>query len=81
LHHIKIDSLPKDIEPHLKEDELAVYTFCQELTTNKRVSDTTFERVRSLLNEQQITDLCFSMGTYHAVSLTLNVFDVPIPEG
>jgi len=81
IGHIKVNSSPEEIQSFLEEDELAVYTFCRELTRDKRVSDATFARVRSLLSEQQVTDLCFTMGTYHAVSLTLNVFKVPIPEG
>ena len=81
LEKIKELRPPSELEPHLQPDEFAVYQFCRELSESKRASDSTFSALRAHLTEPQVADLVFSMGCYHAVSLTLNVFEVALPEG
>ena len=65
----------------MKEDEAAVYDFCTQLHRNKNVSDETFARVVKLFGEKGAMDLIGVSGYYTAVSMTLNVANIPLPEG
>jgi 4-carboxymuconolactone decarboxylase len=65
----------------MKEDEAAVYEFCTQLHRHKKVDDAAFERARALFGEQGVVDLIGVSGYYTAVSMTLNVAQVPVPEG
>ena len=66
---------------NMKEDEAAVYDFCIELHRSKKVSDANFQRVKTLFGEQGAVELIGVSGYYTAVSMTLNVAQVPIPDG
>jgi 4-carboxymuconolactone decarboxylase len=66
---------------NMKEDEAAVYDFCTQLHRAKKVDDATFKRVKDLFGEQGVIDLVGVSGYYVAVSMTLNVAQVPVPDG
>ncbi len=66
---------------NMKEDEAAVYDFCTELHKNKVVSDATYKRAIALFGEKGVMDLIGVSGYYTAVSMTLNVAQVPVPPG
>eukprot|EP00490_Sorites_sp_Unknown_P010981 CAMPEP_0114691148 /NCGR_PEP_ID=MMETSP0191-20121206/66505_1 /TAXON_ID=126664 /ORGANISM="Sorites sp." /LENGTH=76 /DNA_ID=CAMNT_0001981975 /DNA_START=6 /DNA_END=236 /DNA_ORIENTATION=+ len=60
----------------------AVYKYALELHETKRVSDKTHsEALTAVGGEQALVDLVFTMGFYHQISMTLNAFNVPLPEG
>jgi 4-carboxymuconolactone decarboxylase len=65
----------------MKEDEAAIYDFCTQLHRNKKVDDATFARVKALFGEKGVIDLVAVSGYYVAVSMTLNVAEVPVPDG
>ena len=64
-----------------KSDEQIVHDFTHELLTTRRVSPTTFERAKKELGETCVIDLVGIIGYYGLVSLTLNAFELPLPEG
>ena len=66
---------------NMKEDEAAVYDFCIQLHRTKKVDDATFKRAKALFGEQGVIDLIGVSGYYTAVSMTLNVAQVPVPDG
>ena len=66
---------------NMKEDEAAVYDFCTQLHRNRNVSDAAFKRAVDLFGEQGVMDLIGVGGYYTAVSMTLNVAQVPVPDG
>jgi 4-carboxymuconolactone decarboxylase len=66
---------------NMKEDEAAVYDFCIQLHRNRRVDDAAFNRAKALFGEQGVIDLVGVSGYYVAVSMTLNVAEVPVPDG
>jgi 4-carboxymuconolactone decarboxylase len=66
---------------NMKEDEAAVYDFCTQLHRTKKVDDATFKRAKALFGEQGVIDLVGVSGYYTAVSMTLNVAEVPVPGG
>ncbi len=65
----------------MEEDEAAVYDFCVELHREKRVSDANYARVLALFGERGVVDLVGVCGYYTAVSMTLNVARVALPDG
>jgi 4-carboxymuconolactone decarboxylase len=65
----------------MKEDEAAIYDFCIQLHRNRKVDDAAFNRVKALFGEQGVVDLVGVSGYYVAVSMTLNVAQVPVPDG
>ncbi len=62
-------------------DEMAIYSFVKELYATRRVSDATFARVRKLLGDAGTVELVGILGYYVLISMTLNVFRMPLPEG
>jgi len=64
-----------------KSEEQVIYDFATELLTKRRVSDATFERAKKELTEKSVIDLVGIIGYYGLVSVTLNSFEMPLPEG
>ena len=62
-------------------DEAAVYDLCDELYRTRRVSQATYDRAVAELGERSVVDLVGIIGYYVLVSFTLNVFEMPLPEG
>jgi 4-carboxymuconolactone decarboxylase len=46
-----------------------------------RADDTLFAETKALLGERGLVDLIGIVGYYALVSLTLNAFEVPTPDG
>ncbi len=62
-------------------DEMAIYTFVKELYATRRVSNATYARVHKLLGDAGMVELVGILGYYVLISMTLNVFRMPLPEG
>lgn len=62
-------------------DEMAIYAFAKELYAGRRVTDATYKRVHKLLGDAGMVELVGILGYYVMVSMTLNVFRMPVPEG
>ena len=74
---LALNKRPRRMQP----DEAAVYEFCTQLHRKKKVTDAAFKRALKLLGEQGVMDLIGVCGYYTAVSMTLNVAEVPLPAG
>lgn len=69
-------------EPNFdKEDEATVYGFAKELYETGTVSQATYDKAVGVLGEGRVVDLVGVCGYYCLVSMTLNVFDMPLPDG
>jgi 4-carboxymuconolactone decarboxylase len=66
---------------NMKDDEAAVYDFCTQLHRTKKVNDAAYKRAVALFGEKGVMDLIGVSGYYTAVSMTLNVAEVPVPAG
>jgi 4-carboxymuconolactone decarboxylase len=64
-----------------KSDEQAIYDFASELVKTRRVSAPAFERAKKELGETGVIDMVGIIGYYSLVSVTLNAFELPLPEG
>ena len=61
--------------------EAAVYAFCTALHEDHRVADDVYARVQDLLGQEALTDLVAMSGYYTMLAMTLNVYQVPLPDG
>ena len=61
--------------------EAAIWQFAKELLQTQRVSEPTFAKAKELFGQNGVVDLVGVMGYYGLVSMTLNTFQVPLPDG
>ena len=77
-----IESVKVEIPPDFSNPtEAVVYNFARELLDQHRVSDHLYDEAVVLLGEAGIVELVILLGYYTLVSMTLNVFEVPVPAG
>ena len=77
-----IDSIKKgEPLPETEPGAKAITEFVKETLENKQVADETFKGAINYLGERGIVDLTLLIGYYCLVSASLNVFQVPMPEG
>lgn len=77
-----IEAIRVGREPQLEGNARAVYDVVTELLgTTRRVSDGTYARALEAFGEQGVVDLVGTVGYYSLVSMTLNAFEVGLPEG
>jgi 4-carboxymuconolactone decarboxylase len=63
-------------------DVAAVYDFCNELLTNKRVSDARLQAARKVLGgDRGVVDLIGTLGAYQLVAMMMVVDEFPLPAG
>ncbi len=63
------------------KDERAIWDFVEELHKRHRVSDRNYKRAHDVLGDRGMVELVGILGYYTTVSMVLNVFNVPLPEG
>ncbi|MEN3793523.1 carboxymuconolactone decarboxylase family protein [Fulvimarina sp. MAC3] len=63
------------------EAEEAIYDFANELHRDHRVDDDTYRRVTALFGQEGAVELTGILGYYTLISMTINAFAVPLPEG
>ena len=76
-----IEAIREGREPQLEENARTVYDAVTELLRTTRVSDGTYARALEAFGEQGVVDLVGTVGYYSLVSMTLNTFEVALPEG
>ncbi|GMU41242.1 MAG: carboxymuconolactone decarboxylase [Chloroflexota bacterium] len=76
-----IEAIRTGVRPDVTGPEAAIYDFVTEFLNTKRVSDATYARAIEVFGERGVVDLVGIVGYYGLVSMTLNVFDVPLPAG
>jgi len=65
----------------MAEDEAVVYDFVTEYLATNRVAAPNYKRAVDAFGEQGVVDLVGVCGYYMLVSMTLNVFEMPLPPG
>lgn len=63
-----------------KEDEAAVYAFARELHETHQVGQASYDRVTALFGVEGAVELVGILGYYTLISMTINTFEVPVPE-
>jgi 4-carboxymuconolactone decarboxylase len=74
---IKSGAMP----PIEKADERTVHQFTRELLVTRHVSDQTYQAAVALLGVRGCVELVGILGYYTLISMTINAFQVPVPEG
>ena len=59
----------------------AAYRFCRTLHDRRRVDDATYRATVEVFGEDGVQELINACGMYTLVSMTLNTFEVDLPEG
>jgi 4-carboxymuconolactone decarboxylase len=67
--------------PFKRDVEKVVYDFVTEYLDTNRVAAPNYKRAIDAFGEQSVVDLVGVCGYYMLVSMTLNVFEVPLPPG
>jgi 4-carboxymuconolactone decarboxylase len=68
--------------PHFAHaDEALIHEFIVTLHRDRKVDDALYSRAVAVLSAQGVVDLVGIAGYYTLISMTINVFQVPIPEG
>lgn len=62
-------------------EENAVYAFCRELHETRAVSEATYAEAVDALGQEAVIELTVLSGYYTTVSMILNTFEVPVPDG
>jgi 4-carboxymuconolactone decarboxylase len=68
--------------PSFEDDtDRAVYSFAHELLTTRRLSNDTYAFALARIGLEATVDLVGILGYYTLISMTINVFEVPVPAG
>ena len=67
--------------PFKREQERIVYDFVSEYLATSRVAEPNYKRALDAFGEKGVVDLVGVCGYYMLVSMTLNVFEMPLPAG
>ena len=82
LSPVVIDAIAHNQTPEFPSpDQQAVYAFCRELHGEHHVSDATYDAAVAVLGHEGVVELTVLSGYYTIISMTLNTFQVPSPEG
>lgn len=77
-----IEAVHRGETPELAEpDQRVVHAVARELVHEHRLSDATFNEAVAVLGLPALVDLIGIVGYYGLVSLTLNAFEIPTPDG
>lgn len=77
-----VEAIRKHERPGFADEiEEAVYDFATELHRDHRVSDASYARLTGFLGTEAAVELVGILGYYTLISMTINAFDVPLPQG
>jgi 4-carboxymuconolactone decarboxylase len=77
-----VEAIRVGAPPHLKHaDEAAVYAVAREVVYERQVSDASYARAETVLGLSGLIELVVILGYYGLISMTINVFKVPVPDG
>lgn len=69
-------------EPEIVDlDQAAIYNFATELLQSKRVSELVYANAVERLGQRGVVEMVGILGYYSLISMTINAFDIPVPEG
>lgn len=81
LSEAVIEAIRTNQEPAFEnEDEAVVSAFTRAVHLERRVSDELYARAVEILGEEMVVDLVGILGYYALISITINVFDVDLPD-
>lgn len=77
-----IQAIKRGEEPAFDDTgDRAAWQFCTTLHRDRRVDDATYAAAVGVFGEEGVADLVSASGYYVLVSMTLNTFEVDLPDG
>lgn len=77
-----IDALRERRQPEFEDPSEAItHDVARSALDHGQVPDLLYERAVAALGEERVVEIVILVGYYTLISLTLNVFHVPLPEG
>ncbi|KON26226.1 hypothetical protein AC480_06075 [miscellaneous Crenarchaeota group archaeon SMTZ1-55] len=77
-----IASLRSGVNPEfIQPAEAVIYQFARDVIDRRQVSDQHFAEAVDLLGVAGVVELVILLGYFTLVSMSLNVFEVPVPDG
>lgn len=77
-----IQAIKHGDEPSFEDEgDEAAWRFCTALHRDRKVDDATYAAAVAAFGEEGVADLVNTSGFYTLVSMTLNTFEVDLPEG
>ena len=77
-----VDALQHGAQPEFGDaEERIVHGVVVELTEQRQLSDTTYKEAQEILGADRLVDLIGVCGYYTLISMTINAFEVPLPDG
>ena len=77
-----IQSIKAGNEPGFSDEgDEAAYRFCRMLHDERRVDDPTYRATVAVFGEAGVQELINACGMYTLVSMTLNTFEIDLPDG
>ncbi len=77
-----VDALANGRPPEFDQtDEATVHMVTKQLLESGRVDDESYAEAAELLGPMGMVELVSLIGYYCMISLTLNLFEIPLPEG
>ena len=73
--------LRQEVPAGLSPVDAAIVAFARELNATNSVSDATYAEALRLLGERTVVELAALVGYYTMVAMTLNVHEIPLPDG
>ncbi len=80
-HIIEAIRTDDDPRPLMAADEKVVYDVAKTVHESHRLDDATYQRATEQLGEAAMVDLIALLGYYTLISMVLNVYEVPVPDG
>ena len=77
IESLRVGECPAEAD----ESERATYAFARELLAQHHVSDGVYQTAHELLGDAATAELVCLLGYYVMVSMTLNTFQVALPDG
>jgi 4-carboxymuconolactone decarboxylase len=71
----------RQVPNFMTDAERIVYEFATQLHRDHRVGDATYAAAMAEFGETGVVDLVGLLGYYTLISMTLNTFHVPLPDG
>jgi 4-carboxymuconolactone decarboxylase len=76
-----IESIRKSQIPKFRSnEEECIYVFTKSLLEKKIIEDDLYEKTKNYFGEEGLVDMTALVGYYSFISMTINVFEIPISE-
>ncbi|WP_142781806.1 carboxymuconolactone decarboxylase family protein [Agrobacterium sp. T29] len=77
-----IEAIRNGMQPDFPDAEASlVYQVVQEITNDRKISDKVYDDAVADLGKDAMVDLVAITGYYTFVAMTVNIFELPLPEG